>query len=300
MQAWAGSDMLRVQVEMDISQADSQQERDLYPELRDLGFAQALLRKTAEFLPGSLAEDRRKALVDFFLPRADAFVLSYSEQGTQVNGDTLHMGLAVKINNWALKEFLQTWGIYYTANATWEYSLQSEVGLQEQDLMRLQELQQVSGLQRKNAGLPRLELNKSGDGQPWWQGRLQTQEQEWTRTADNLPEVWSGLWQEYFAQEKVRSRVVQELVLQAWGWSGVTGIWEFDRSLSSWDLIAKRPRIIQLELRRGQLQSSWKLQTRQQEKLQRMLRQEMEPKGLGFSLKQAEEYHAELVPAAAE
>ncbi|MGM0424587.1 MAG: hypothetical protein ACQEQX_06685 [Thermodesulfobacteriota bacterium] len=295
-QARAGSDMLRVQVEMDISKQESDQERDLFPELRNLGFAQALLRKTEDFLPGSLAEDRKKALQDFLLPRAESFVLSYSEQGTQLKGDKLHMGLAVKINNWALKEFLQTWGTYYTADADWEYSLDLEGDLQEQDLMLLQDLQKISGLDRKDSGLPRLELSKSGEEETWWQGRLQTEGQEWTRTGENLPEVWSGVWGKYFSQEKVQSKVVRELVLQAWGWSGVNGIWEFDRNLASWDLVAQRPRIIQMELTKGQLQASWQVLTRQQEKLQTMLQQEMDPIGLGFKLRRAEAYRAEFIP----
>ncbi|MFW6177079.1 MAG: hypothetical protein ACOC43_01800 [Desulfohalobiaceae bacterium] len=263
--------MLRVQPEMDISQQDSDQERDLYPELRNLGFAQALLRKTEDFLPGSLAKDRKEALLDFLVPRAEDFVLSYSEQGTHMQGNMLGMSMAVKINTWALKEFLQTWGTYYTADVNWEYSLNLKGDWQEQDLMLLQTLQKISGLDRTNSVLPKLELKRTKNGEPWWQGRLQTQDQEWTRTADNLQEVWRKLWGRFFRQKEVQSLVIQEYVLQAWGWSGVNGIWEFDRNLSAWDLVAKRPRIIQLDLSRGQLQASWEVQTGQQEELLKIL-----------------------------
>ncbi|MFW5961009.1 MAG: hypothetical protein ACOCP7_01010 [Desulfohalobiaceae bacterium] len=299
-QAIAESDMLRVQPEMDISQQDSDQERDLYPELRNLGFAQALLRKTEDFLPGSLAKDRKEALLDFLVPRAEDFVLSYSEQGTHMQGNMLGMSMAVKINTWALKEFLQTWGTYYTADVNWEYSLNLKGDWQEQDLMLLQTLQKISGLDRTNSVLPKLELKRTKNGEPWWQGRLQTQDQEWTRTADNLQEVWRKLWGRFFRQKEVQSLVIQEYVLQAWGWSGVNGIWEFDRNLSAWDLVAKRPRIIQLDLSRGQLQASWEVQTGQQEELLKILQQEMSPRGLEFALRRAEEYRAEVIPAAAE
>ncbi|MFP4213595.1 MAG: hypothetical protein ACLFRL_05735 [Desulfohalobiaceae bacterium] len=281
--------MLRVQAEMDISEQEDSRQRDLIPELRSKAFAKALLQKAEDFLPGRLPAQRKKALEELLQPQADSLILSYSEQGTQMQGDRLRMGLAVKINTWELKEFLQAWGLYYTADSDWEYRLELEGELQEHELMLLQTLQEVSGLQRKDSGLPRLSLRKSKQEQGQWQGRLQTEDQDWTRTAEALPEVWKGLWEEYFSQEAVQAQAVQELVLQAQGWSGVAGIWEFDKSLASSDLIAERPRLIQLQLRRDQLQASWELRTRQQEKLQQELQQEMEPRGLEFNLRQAGE-----------
>ncbi len=287
----AESDLLRVAVELDLTQEEAEP-REQAGKLLKMGFAKAALHKINELLPAELLNEQEQILFDFLVPRAESFVLSYSEQGLQRDGNVLRMPLAVKINTWALRDFLQRWGTYYTAGASWEYVLRLTGDLQEKDLLLVKAMQELSGLSRKDSGFPELTLQLADDTDPWWRGKLQTEDEQWTHAAANLQEVWSTLWAEYFAQSAVQERVVQSLVLQARGWSAISGIWAFDREITAWSQLAKQPRIISIQLSQGLLKANWNIKTRQEQNLRKRLHQELKARGLSFRLEPASEFAA--------
>lgn len=251
---------------------------------RNEAFARAVLQEAAEILPGSLSQERMELLLELLEPRAQSFVLSYTEEDVVQKNDRMSLILSVQINEWVLKDYLKAWGTYYTAaGKSWRYVLHTR-SLQEEDRKELRKLEKLTGVQQTASGRPELLLKREGRKGKYVQGRLETAEKEWKVTDTELRAVWKGLWTRYFSQPEVRDRVIERVVLRIKGWDTSTGVQAFDSRLAQWGSMAEKPRLLDMRMHPGRIEGSWLLATVNARELRERLREYTEPRGLTFLL----------------
>ena len=220
--------------------------------------AQGVVQEADVLLRGELGEQRLAVLRQILEPRADEYVLGWEELEYLPTewGAVLH--LEVRVNREALRGFLQSLGIYSTRGRVTGYHLDAQnLGAEWMPMVR--NLEQLSGLREDGSNALVLRLGILSDG--GWQGVLDYEGLVWTATGRDLPEVWAGLWGNYFQLDRVRQGFEDTLTLVTQGWNSAGEIQAFDRQLRGLEVSMDRIDLLGLFSQAGRYEARWRIVT---------------------------------------
>ena len=247
--------------------------------------SRAVLREAERILAGSLPEAKKDVIREFLRRKVQDFVLSYSEKRYLEGEDTAVLGLEVRVNTQAVKEFLKKWGTYYTAKREWTYRLELNGKLDNEAELRLADLESVSGLRReREVSSPVLRIRPPEEQEGRWEGTLRQEGEETVYSGESMKDLWLKTWSDYFAQREVRLRVERVMRLAASGWSPSTGIRHFDTTLQGWSTRLDRAVLGSIGFEPGGISGIWTVYTLTPEQLRSRLQSYMPSRGLDFSL----------------
>lgn len=250
--------------------------------------AKGVLQEALQLLPGGLSRVRTEALVSFLSARAQEYVLSYSQGRAKKSVNRVSTIWRVAVNREKLKDFLKSWGLYFTVGEPWPYTLELQTKDPQADRQAVGSLETLSGLSSTGPGGPRLVLKHSPGPGNGWKGRLEHEDRSWTREGSDLEEVWLGLWSSYFSLEKVQALVLERLVLRVHGFSSITGVQGIDRVLSTRFALVDQADLMRSDLLLPFVSGTWKIRTPDPSTLNEFLNRYLTPRGLDYNLTQAE------------
>lgn len=240
--------------------------------------AEAVLRQRLE-------EPRLGVLRRILEAKASEYVLGYSEVAYEPTewGAVLHVD--VRVNRSALREFLQSIGVYYTLDhGAVTYVLQREA-LDAGAMALISDMETLSGLHRGDANdgrTPSLRITRASEGA--WQGLLEYEGMSWSAQSAELPRLWADLWGNYFALDHVKQGYVNQLLLITRGWGGAVDVYGFDQVLRSWDLETGMVAMESVSLEPGRVQARWKITTMDRVGLEQRLQRVLRDRGVEYTI----------------
>lgn len=271
--SWAGEQIVSVK---------AQAEPDLGGSQREQAMLAALVRESETLLPGSLAPARRNLLAGFLRTRHEKYILSYSQLAGSSPEERVWQ---IQVNTQALVTLLKDLGIYYTFNASLPYSLEL-VHQDDRGTKRIAELEMLSGLNRSNGLHPALRVQATSDGS--WNGRLQSENQDWTANEKDVDDLWLELWSNFFSHPESIPALVQSLDIRINGWSTISAISGFCQQLQSWPQLVDRSTLVQITGDSGGLHAHWQILTLQREQLKERLDRYTGSRGLDWKIKEGQ------------
>jgi hypothetical protein len=225
----------------------------------DLAFAQAVENEAVKMLPGSLGEERRALLGEYYLERAGKYVQGYRKIGTKnitrEGEDGISLTMDVTVNRRALRSSLQRLGVYFTTLKPIAATFRSQDQLGQEDLDTLKSLMLLSGVERGLDVLPEFSLQREGD--KLWRGVLVTQGHHWTAVKNEIAEVWFDLWGRYFETRAVAESSSGSTRLRVNGWFTPDGVHDFDKILQSWDSAVQDVELVEMEMLPAGVSAVW-------------------------------------------
>lgn len=240
--------------------------------------AEAVLRQRLE-------EPRLGVLRRVLEAKASEYVLGYSEVAYEPTewGAVLHVD--VRVNRPALREFLQSIGVYYTLDhGAVAYVLEMEAS-DAGAMALILDMETLAGLHRGDANdgqTPSLRVARASEG--GWQGLLEYEGMSWSAQSAELPRLWADLWSNYFALDHVKQGYVNQLLLATRGWGGAVDLYGFDQVLRSWDIEAGMVAIESMTLESGQIQARWKITTMDRSGLEQRLGRALRNRGVEYTI----------------
>jgi len=278
----AVADMHRVELKKDLQQEDK---ASFGAKEQKKALARAVMREADQILAGSLPEGRKEVLRELMRGKTDDFVLSYSEQRYLEDERTGVLSLEVEVNTSAVKGFLKEWGTYYTSAGEWPYRLDVRGELDEEQELRLADLETASGLRRdRGVQEPVFLLRPPGENGGRWKALLKRNGEETPHHAESLDKVWLTAWREYFSARSVRLRVERNMRLTASGWTSSAGVRHFHSSLGGWSARLDRAELVSLEFSPGGVSGIWMVYTLTPEEFRGRLESSMASRGLSYRL----------------
>ena len=247
--------------------------------LRKEALVQGAIQEINEILNVDLSNPEKVFFKGYLKNRIDDYVLSYSRDRQVITDTYRSLTMNVSLNTRALKELLKTWGIYFTANEKWEYSLQGDIGEKERKEIRL--LESMSGLRSKYSGFPTLELHKTGNN--IWLGVLKTKENVWTTQDRELYLVWKRLWSNYFSHPDILAKAEESLFVRIGYWASVTGMQSFDNKLEDWEYLLDRAALEHVQIKAEGVSGCWRIETVNPASLKKQLLDYMDSRNLEYS-----------------
>ncbi len=240
--------------------------------------AEAVLRQR-------LAEPRLGVLRRILEAKASEYVLGYSEVAYEPTewGAVLHVD--VRVNRPALRDFLQSIGVYYTLDhGAVTYVLEMEAPDAGATAL-ISDMETLSGLLRSDANdgqTPVLRIARAAEGA--WQGLLESEGMSWSAQSAELPRLWADLWGNYFALDHVKQGYVNQIILTTRGWGGAVDVYGFDQVLRSWDLEAAMVAMESMTLEPGRVQACWKVTTMDRAGLEQRLGRVLRDRGIEYTM----------------
>lgn len=273
--AFAGQD---VRIFVEAEEAGASEPR---PSAMRRALAQGVVQEAETLLQNELSEWRRVILGQVLAPRAEEYILGWEEIEYLPTewGAVLHLN--VRVNREALRGLLQSLGTYYTREQQIGYHLDTPDLVRDQ-LALLQELEVLSGVQRDGSDSLSLRLSAAADGS--WQGILDYEGVVWSAVGQDLPEVWAGLWGNYFRQERVRQGFEDVLTLATHGWDSAADIQAFDLHLRGLDVSMDRIDLLGVSMQSGRYQATWRIMTMDRKALENSLRRYFQEQSATFGI----------------
>ena len=242
--------------------------------------SRAVFQEAVGLLPGRLSEARAEILAAFLSSRTQDYVLSDAQGKTEKRGDVITTTWRIAVNEARLKQSLKDWGVYFTFEGTWGYTLKLQAENPEQYQETLHELEVLSGLERQGGPFPTLRLLGSKDQTNAWRGLLEFEDHSWSAVGSSVEEVWFDCWSHYFRLPDIQARVITERILNVQGFSSVTGVKGFDRMLRGKAAFINEARLLRIGLVTGSVEAVWKVRTPDSQRLGRFLNDYLAPRGL--------------------
>ncbi|SDB40116.1 hypothetical protein SAMN05660653_01916 [Desulfonatronum thiosulfatophilum] len=244
--------------------------------------AQGVFQEAEALLGGELGEPRRSALRRILEPRAQEYVLDWEEREFLPTewGAVLHVN--VRVHRQALRGFLQSLGTYYTRNNVIGYRLEAR-GLNAEQTEVIRNLEVLSGVRQDGADSLILRLNSQADGS--LQGTLDYEGLVWSAMGPELPEVWIGLWSNYFGMDRVRRTFEDDMILDTHGWTAAGDVQSFDQALREWEVSVDRIDLLGISMQPdGLLQARWRIVTTDRSGMQSRVRQYFQNRDVAYSV----------------
>lgn len=246
------------------------------------GFAQAVVEEAVLMLPGSLSEERTAALHDYLTYFAKPYIQGYKILTSRVQKDGVLLEMDVDVNKRSLRTGLQKLGLMRTAGALMPGTVVWPEGLDEETLLKLQELMLMTGVVQTEGALPAFTLEPV-EGKVY-KARLETEDKEWMFINKNLTVVWVELWGRYFNQTDVAKARAGRQQLTVSGWFSPDAVLEFDRVLTGWDSAVQDVRLVELDMQAAGVGGTWEFSLISGERLASALNGYLPQRGLTFQL----------------
>lgn len=246
------------------------------------GFAQAVVDEAARMLPGTLGEDRVVALRNYLTGYARPYIQGYKILFSEVLETSVTLEMDVTVNKKNLRSGLKKLGLMRTVNAPLPGGVIWPEDINEDTLLKLQELMVMSGIQQTEGALPAFTL-EPGTGKTY-KARLETSEKEWMFINKDISAVWVELWGRYFNQTDVAQAKVGALVLTIAGWFSPDAALEFDRVLHGWDSAVQDVKLVELDMQPSGVGGTWEFRLLSGERLASMLNGYLPQRGLTYQL----------------
>lgn len=249
---------------------------------------QAVHREATDILPASLPEARSLALEDILKPRAEKFVFSYSEQGRRLAKETLQLTMSVGVNTQALKDYLKSWGMYYTAQELLSCSVSLQ-GVSGEDRNLVDRYMLVTGI-KDSFQTPEcsLQVRQASSEPKAWELRLSGPEKTLTRKGADLESVWHALWSQYFSQPGVQKRLGQTFLVRVIGWTTSSEVQNFHSRLVDWGRELDTAELQRVDIQPEGLSGTWLIRTMDRKAFESRIRRETRQSGLEVSLASAD------------
>ena len=249
---------------------------------------QAVHSEATGILPASLNEARSQALQETLKPRADKFVFSYSEQERRLDNEKVQLTMSVGVNTQALKDYLKSWGVYYTAQGLLPCSVSLQ-GASGEDRHRVDRYMLVTGI-KDSSQTPdcSLQVRQASSEPKAWELRLSSPEKTLTRKGAELESVWHGLWSEYFSQPSVQKRLGQTFLARVSGWATSSEVQNFHSGLVDWGREVATAELQRVDIQPEGLSGTWLIRSMDRKAFESRIRRETSHSGLEVSLASAD------------
>ena len=249
----------------------------------DEGFAQAVLEEAQIMLSNGLREERAALLKEYFVGHAKPYIQGYKIISSQIFDSGLSLVLDVRVDRKTLRDDLKGMGLFATAQAVQTASVIWPEGLSEEEILALQKLVSLTGLENVKGASPSFAL-EYGAEKGTYKGRLAYDGQEWISINADMAAAWFTLWPRFFnrPQSAVAKNAGQSLVVS--GWFSPDGVMEFDRVLKKWDAAVQNAELVDLDMQSTGVGATWSLVILNQDRLNTLLNSFLPQRGLSFHL----------------
>ncbi|WP_028574507.1 hypothetical protein [Desulfonatronovibrio hydrogenovorans] len=247
----------------------------------DSGFRKAVLQEMGLILPGRISQERLHAVMSYIDGRVEGLVQGYRGVSVRETDHGLILEMEVNIDSSSLRRILQDAGVYYTSLHPWSYDLNTS-GASPDDLIKLQHLQLITGVQVDSTARTVLSLRKSGQGA--WSGSIGHQHVETSVSAESLEKAWFELWKYFFGHPDIRDRFVRVVILSTSGWPTTDAVMNFDRILAAWKQEVESGKIVSVFTDVPSMKATWKVLTLNPESLEKRLQNYLPARGVAFNI----------------
>ncbi|BCS87004.1 hypothetical protein [Pseudodesulfovibrio sediminis] len=248
------------------------------------GFAQAIMEEAQRMLSSKLGAERAELFRQYLVNHGRPYVQGYKILSSKVVEGGLDMSLDVRVNRRSLRDGLKHMGIVSTLETSQPASVIWPSSIKEEDLLRLQGLMLLTGLESAGDVFPAFTLEKTAEGT--YKGHLVVEDREWVSINKDMAVVWFDLWSKYFSRtQKTAAKGPSELLTIS-GWFSPDGVLEFDRVLKKWDGAVQNVKLVDMDMQASGVGATWGMSVTDHERLNMLLTSFLPQRGLSFHLHQ--------------
>lgn len=248
---------------------------------RAAAFGQAVTDEAVDILAGKIDAGRLSLLHEFLTPRADSFIVSYSELGIEDVAGGKQLTVDVAVNRDLLKRQVKRLGIWYTLEHSFEYNPVYGTMLPEtwENLGRLHVLY---GLTPNSEAPVSLQMSYAEE---IWSLVLQRQDgADIVAQGATLDDAWHSVWGRYFSGTTAGDTTGETVLLQVAGWFTPDGVEAFDRMLQEWTKVLDTASLTRVEMKPVGIGAHWHIVVTDKAALETRLREYLAGRGLTFAL----------------
>lgn len=245
-------------------------------------FALAVLDEAKLMLPGEMDEVRSELFKNYMTEHAKPYIQGYKILSSQASEEGIILSLDVRVNKKVLRDGLKSMGLFSTSTEPLAASVAWPEDLDEESLVKVQELLTLTGIQVVQGVFPSFVFEPGPE--KTFKGRLELEDQEWMSINKDMSVVWFDLWGRYFNKSE-GSRVQADVkTLSVGGWFSPDAALEFDRVLKGWDSAVQEVKLVELDMQPTGVGGLWEFRLLDAGRLEMLLGAYLPQRGLTYQL----------------